>query len=307
MARKRSSLNGGELKAFRHAVSVLRSKGLVSKRVDARKQKPTRYMKNKVKNLAPILTGEAAGVKVRPDLLRQYREAGFNIVNRRVIVEKRPDEIARVRKGHALIRRRLGPGFTEERLLLPYGPKNIDDLRERFRAHPDTFDHLKEKGDLFAFRIFGYNSVETFETFEKVVAELEKYSALQDDRYEEEVWEGLEFYRVFYDPDNPFKSYWPKNEKRTLTRTAQDRRSASRATYSRTKGERIHKLEDAERKRIKRATDLSWAEKEREKDRLRKASTRAANPDAEKAARLREFKRRRDRRLQAKADERNGT
>lgn len=298
MGKKRRTSNIAELRAFRHNVSVLKSKGLVSKRVDARKQKPTRYMKSKLRKLAPILEGTAAGVKVRPDLLKQYREAGFNIVNRRVIVEKRPEEISAVRKGHAVFRSPLGPVHIQERLILPFSPRNVDDFENHLRKNPEHFDRLKASGDVFAFKIFGNNSLATFEDAESLLEYLNRYRVFHS-MYSEDAWESLQFFRVA-----PGK--WRHNAKRTRTRTEQDRRSPARRRYSLVKGERIHKLEEAERKRKKRAEDITWAEKERARDRVRKSTKRAADPATNQKQRMKEAIRKRDRRKMAKLDERNG-
>ncbi len=298
MARKPPKLSNEALRAFRHHVSVLRSKGLVSKRVDARKQRPTRYMTKKVRILSPVLHGEATGVKVHPDLLKQYKEAGFNIVNRRVIVEKTPEEISRTRKGLPLMRRHLGGQFVQERLVLPFGPRNIEDFRKRVTENPSSFSSLKEPGDAFAFKIFGNNSLATFEDIELLLDYLEYYSAFSSNG-REEAWNSLQFFRVA-------PGTWRQSEKRRRTVTEQDRRDRPRQRYPKVKGERIYKQEEAERKRIKRATDLAWRQKERQRDKLYRAAKRAADPEATKQQRLKEIITRRERRRAAKADERNG-
>lgn len=297
MAKKKPPLNREQIKAFRHHVSVLKSKGLVSKRVDARKQKPTRYMTNKVRILAPILHGEAAGVKVSPDLLKKYREAGFPIHNRRVIVEKTPEEISRTRKGLPLMRRHLGGAYIQERLVLPFGPRNIDDFRKRVTENPTAFNALKERGDLFAFKIFGNNSLATFEDIQLLLEYLDRYQAVHDARYSDDAWTSLQFFRVA-------PGAW-KPTKRERALTKQDRRERPR-TRGKLMGERLYRAQEAERKRTKRSTDAAWASREREKDRARKAAKRTADPDWNKAARLKENLKKRDRRKQAEADKRNG-
>lgn len=59
------SLSGSQLRSFRSAVAALKSKGLVSKRVDARSQRPTRYMVAQVKKFDDVLTGKAQVVTVK--------------------------------------------------------------------------------------------------------------------------------------------------------------------------------------------------------------------------------------------------
>lgn len=296
MAKRPPKISIGELRAFRSHVSALKKKGLVSSRVDARKQKPTRYMQNKVRILAPVLHNEAVGVKVKPDLLKQYKEAGFQVFGGRVIVEKTPEEISRTRKGLPLMRRHLGGSFVQERLVLPYGPTNIDDFRARVVTDPTSFDSLKEPGDAFAFKIYGNNSLATFADMQSLLTYLEHYQVIHE---RQDAWTSLQFFRVA-------PGSWKPTRKERRSASQQDRRDAGRVQWSRVKGQRLHRAEDAERKRQKRATDLSWAAKERERDRLRKAAKRSADPESNKAARLKEALRKRDLRRQAKADERNG-
>lgn len=58
-------LTGKQLKSFRSDVAKLKKLGLLSKKVDARAQQPTRYMRNLTeKRFAAVLDGKAATVKV---------------------------------------------------------------------------------------------------------------------------------------------------------------------------------------------------------------------------------------------------
>lgn len=80
-------LTGRQLKNFRHQVARLKDMGLVSKRVDARSQKSTRYMREQVeKRFAKVLSGEAVAVKVpRRSFLENFRSA-FDVKGRSVVV-----------------------------------------------------------------------------------------------------------------------------------------------------------------------------------------------------------------------------
>lgn len=62
MSNKR--LTGSQAKEFRSAVAKLKAQGLVSKRIDARSQKPTRYMQGQVKKYQDVLEGKAKAVKL---------------------------------------------------------------------------------------------------------------------------------------------------------------------------------------------------------------------------------------------------
>src|SRR5690606_11464557 len=128
LARKTVKLTGQALKDFRHQVKMLKDKGLVSKRVDARKQRATRYMRAKVKTFADVIHQQATSVKVPRALAREYKDAGYRVFQNRVVVDADPDTIARVRKGHIVSRRRLGASLTEERIYLPVFVNSIERL-----------------------------------------------------------------------------------------------------------------------------------------------------------------------------------
>lgn len=51
--------DAGQLRKFRSEVAKLKSKGLTSKRVDARSQRPTRYMRAQVEKYRDVLEGTA--------------------------------------------------------------------------------------------------------------------------------------------------------------------------------------------------------------------------------------------------------
>jgi len=81
-------LRGSQLKTFRSRVAKLKSLGLVSKRIDARKQKSTRYMREQVeKRFAKIFTGEAVAVKVPRRKDTEIFKSGFDTKGRNVIIE----------------------------------------------------------------------------------------------------------------------------------------------------------------------------------------------------------------------------
>ena len=81
-------LRGAELKDFRHKVARLKSMGLVSKRVDARKQKSTRYMRDIVeKTFAPVLQGKAVAVKLPSHkVAKEYASDAFSVRGKKVVV-----------------------------------------------------------------------------------------------------------------------------------------------------------------------------------------------------------------------------
>jgi len=110
-SKSRSSGQGsrGDIRKFRSDVSKLKSLGLVSKRVDARSQKPTRYMREQVKKFGDVLEGRAKVVHVPRKVAKEYSEA-YRAKSGRVVVpaekgetlfyDKKNNRVVATRKGY---------------------------------------------------------------------------------------------------------------------------------------------------------------------------------------------------------------
>ncbi|MBV8060341.1 MAG: hypothetical protein JO253_02300, partial [Alphaproteobacteria bacterium] len=66
-------------KKFRHDISQLKRKGLVSKQIDARKAVPTRALKAALKQFDDVLTKEARVYKLPKQFVTGYKEAGYRV------------------------------------------------------------------------------------------------------------------------------------------------------------------------------------------------------------------------------------
>ncbi len=298
-------LTGQPLKDFRHKVAGLKARGLTSKKVDARSQKPTRYMQAKVRRLEGVFTGEKAAVKLKPKIAREYKEAGFTVINNRVLIDKTPDEIVKVSGGRPVISKPLNANTSYDRTIMPWTARNIHELLVRMRGEPEAFNALKPEGQYFAFKIFGNNSRNLFEEIEGVVEELEKYEVLfSGDEWADEAFESLEFWHI----NHTFS--WPRTKAAKRVRTEQDRREAEtkRNRYARM-GRSHYQAMDAERKRkareMARAQGGAKYDKYLEREKTRKAELRA-NPAFRHAEKLKDKLRKKAFRDQMKADARNG-
>ncbi len=258
-------LHGQALRDFRHLVSKAKKKGLVSKRIDARKQKPTRYMRAKMASLSAVFEGTSVGVKVAPKMAREYKQAGFQVVNNHVVVAADPGEIAGVRSGRPLLRRKLGPGIWEERIVLPITPMSLQQIVDDAAVNQAKYDALKEPDEVFAFKLFGRNSLASFEDFGLLIDYLARYQVFET-HDNPETWESIDFYRVVW-------GKWQESprERRKRMKTEQDRRQAVRHL----KPTHIRKSEAAEYKRRYRALNPEWRKAEAERDRLAQAKRRA--------------------------------
>lgn len=124
-------LKGSQLKTFRSAVARLKSMGLVSKRVDARKQKSTRYMRDQVeKRFADVLAGKAYAVKVSKRSEREKYKQGFDVKRRYVIVPVEPGSSRPVyrKKAQQIVGKSHMYGRDIERTYTPVSAESIGKL-----------------------------------------------------------------------------------------------------------------------------------------------------------------------------------
>lgn len=92
-----SRLTGKNLVRFRSDVAKLKSKGLVGPRVDARKQRPTRYMREQVAKFRDVLSGKARVVKVPRKIAKEY-EGTLRVKRSRVVIRTEKGESVRYDK-----------------------------------------------------------------------------------------------------------------------------------------------------------------------------------------------------------------
>lgn len=202
-ARKRpGKYSGAGLREFRHKVAVLKSKGLVRASVDARKQRATGYMIGKVNRLAGAIEGRVSPVKVSPKIAREYRAAGFQVANNRVLMS--PDVARRVRRTKA------GPetgGYISEtlrvgtygdvliqRVYLPVTVTGWDGFMNRLKR--GDFSRLKRPQDRFAFTFFGGPSQRSFSNSEDLYDYLQHYGP-SIEGHPGLTWNHFILYRVY--------------------------------------------------------------------------------------------------------------
>ncbi len=125
-------LTSSQLKQFRSDVAKLKKKGLVSGRVDARSQKPTRYMLEQVKKYDDVLKGKSTVVSTKKRKKAKEYSDRFKTKFDKVVVPKEPGERIRyskkddtiigtsVRDGKK-IRKRYSKGELEDLEKLPPG------------------------------------------------------------------------------------------------------------------------------------------------------------------------------------------
>jgi len=275
-----SRIRGQALREFRHSVSILKRKGLTSKKVDARRQRATRYMLAKVKSLADVIAGKAAGVRRSRAIAREYKEAGFKVVNNRVILpaDQAKRAIRNVKSRTLITTEKLTAGGTiERRVILPVGVNNI----ETFLANEDRIDALKDSNRWFAFTYYGHRSTQVLPNATSLFMWLRHYGIAKGGSQErQEAWDQFilldlrEDYaiqwreeaqaasRVLY--EKRLRRYRPRRMLNDSGDIVQPRRRLTYEEYT----ER-----DRERKRIARQSE-SYLERERVRNRERMRKTR---------------------------------
>lgn len=163
------------LKKFRHDISVLKKKGLLDKKYDARSVEPTKYLKTKIREFGAVLSGEAAPVKVSKKKADYYKEQGFTVARGRVIVPTAPGEKVYPTRGDFRVKI-TGHGGSITRIDLGLSRNDIHLWAAQLQSA-----HVKLKeNEKLTFQLYGNNSHKTFKTPEQMLMYLEQYGAFDD-------------------------------------------------------------------------------------------------------------------------------
>lgn len=152
-------LTPGQLKKFRSEVARLKEVGLVSKRVDARGQKPTRHMLSQVKKYEDVLKGKAkvvhtSKVSEAKAFAGQFRTKGKSVV---VPVTSKDVRLAYGKKS----------GNISATTTKSNGEKFVRDIT------PGGAKEIKGKHVLYSIPIG--NTIQSFDTFDDLVLFMEPY------------------------------------------------------------------------------------------------------------------------------------
>lgn len=146
-----TKLTGRQLKTFRSQVARLKDKGLVSKRVDARSQKPTRYMQELVnKRFAGVLSGKDKVVHVPKRADAKEFGQRFDTKGKAVIVPNAKGEKLRYsKKHHEITSRQKQNGASVQKV---YSPKPLTGV-EALPSGKDVLYTIKlgKNGGQFSF------------------------------------------------------------------------------------------------------------------------------------------------------------
>lgn len=162
------------IKEFRHEIALLKRKGLIDKKYDARSVTPTKYLKSQVKKFSSVLSGEATPVKVSKSRQAYYKELGYTVKNNRVVVPHLKNEKVYGSHGNFAVKvtGKFGSITRTDRGLRV---KNIDQWREQLIKE---FKNLKSNERL-SFQIGGSFTDKTFATIETLLLFLMQYESYE--------------------------------------------------------------------------------------------------------------------------------
>lgn len=173
---KGKGLDAQAVRNFRSSVAKLKKKGIVSPRVDARSQAPTRYMRAKVRKFADVLEGRAIAVAAPRHIREQYTSRDLLEARGRFLIAPKEFEHqrARLRRDMVQMIRPLKNG-QEEYVILPWKANDLYELVGKLKTDPEAIDKLKEPDEYFSFRLFGHNAGDSFEDTDALIRDLEFY------------------------------------------------------------------------------------------------------------------------------------
>jgi hypothetical protein len=168
-------------KIYREEAAKLKAKGVLSARVNARKN-ISRHTRTKINKYRDVLEGRAIPVRVSKPIRQRYAEKGM-LGDPDFLTERGPfimvpspykNMKAQLEKGDQIrVTRHLKNG-QEEYVIFPYTPSDLPGIAERLMSDP-TLDGMKYEDELFSFRLNGHNARESFITAEEMGEYLLKY------------------------------------------------------------------------------------------------------------------------------------
>lgn len=185
----------------RKELSKLKSKGLVSPLANLRRAKPSSGLLRKLEILRPVLEGKAAPIKLKPQIRRDYRDAGYFTTRGFTVIPKNPYELVHVSKeGLPELKPKTiktGDHYLR-RIVLPVNVRRGDRFRDWLENDYKSLEKLAPNGALFAFTFKGYNSRDV-KTADEMFEYLTHYKWVFGDGEEEEsTFEQLILYAMDY-------------------------------------------------------------------------------------------------------------
>lgn len=169
--------SGKTVKEFRHEVAQLKKAGIVSKRVNAISQEPTKYMRGKVRKFFDVLVGTKQAVRAPKKVREEYESKGlFETRGPFIMVPKQhpKQRVSLDKKGRVKISTPIGPSspggrtVSINRIVLPFTATDMLDLANRIENSPELPDELTG-AQQYGFSLFGHRSFIGFPTKQELV------------------------------------------------------------------------------------------------------------------------------------------
>lgn len=228
IAREAAAKKRAEDAALRAKLSALKKLGLVSKRIDLRTYKPTKYMRGKIRKVEGVLTGKQQVVKLTPEQGRVLREQykglkNIQFVNGRVVVNTPKNETADIKDNMLRRVRKLGgkDGAYIESIRIPVDARNPNEILRWIEG--GGAERAKFNRDYFGFRYYGNASLRSFPDTRSLLDYLQQYKQFEDGASLRDDFD-FELFRV-----------WPPEKWEDMARQEKAERDAAKAEQRRIK------------------------------------------------------------------------
>lgn len=242
----------------RKQLSILKSKGLISKRANLRRDKPSSALLKKLEVLKPTLSGHAQGVKLSSAATKKYKESGGQVFNGRAVFQVKPGQKLRVNKKGDIVLRAADdlPDFNS--IIIPVNIKTFGDAVRWVSGNRNDIERQLGRFGLIGYTFYG-NSSEAMDLDEFLIR-LNHYKIRfeEEDKRPEEA--GERFHNlVLFKMKQEYAKYW--NEIRAMNRepeppkpvrTYKDRKNAKAAADARYRAsinDRAYRISEAARKK----------------------------------------------------------
>jgi hypothetical protein len=269
------------LRQFRSDVAKLKKLGLVSKKVSARSQEPTRYMVGQVRKFANVIKGEAKAITVPKIELPLYKASGLKTKGRKAVIPApRNAKVRRTKPKNGVPQYEVsipspngGPGVRVEYPLLLADTE----ARAKLAAYVAKLPNLK-KGQFYVFRFDGYMSGQTFSGPEAKEAMLEyftRYRMPDEDDPDDYV---MRFEIVTIEDRDAWRSAFNQQRKQSES----NQRSRNRERYNAWRRRKLASMDELERReRSQKSEKQKTRDAEYHKEKREKL--KKENPDAYRA------------------------
>lgn len=183
--RKLTVLQKAQRKIFRSSVAFLKRKGIIGKKVDARKVRSTSALRKTVRKNKALLERKEVAYTLPKDFPKQaledLKKAGYKVRKGKLILPqgqyfRKPGKKRKERlpKGTVagVYQKGVGQRRGGEIISIPLGPQFEDQIRAAFKG-------LK-KNEWIGFAIAGHNSYNIYQSAEGMIADLNRYKFMSE-------------------------------------------------------------------------------------------------------------------------------